>query len=387
MKKQALAGLLAAILLLCACGAQETQPDEAAPTAVPVTAVPETAAPEPTPEPAPEPEPSPDPEDEKAAAYEEAERMLAEGDTAHAAMAFYALSGYSDAAQRSRELWAQVAPYHSLAVGERHTVALKEDGSLWIAGQNDFYQCDVPPWEDLVSISAFNHTVGLRSDGTVAAVGKNNFHQCDVDDWTDIVAVSAGGDNTLGLRADGTVVASGCNDSGQCAVDDWTDVIAVSAGNHSVALRADGTALAVGDNSLGQCEVDDWTDLVAVLSAGRYTFGLKRDGTVLQAGFDGPGCIDVSGWTDITALSYGSFAFLVGVRRDGTLVFTSERFENKYGQLNLHGWTNVVDVGTGAGHTVCLMADGTLKAVGHNGFLQCMVDDWTDIRMSNYPQA
>ena len=34
--------------------------------------------------------------------------------------------------------------------------------------------------------------MGLRSDGTVVATGLNNFGECDVDSWTDIVAVAAG---------------------------------------------------------------------------------------------------------------------------------------------------------------------------------------------------
>lgn len=31
------------------------------------------------------------------------------------------------------------------------------------------------------------HTVGLKSDGTVVAVGNNEFGQCDVGSWRDIL--------------------------------------------------------------------------------------------------------------------------------------------------------------------------------------------------------
>ena len=63
-----------------------------------------------------------------------------------------------------------------------------------------------------------SHTVGLRADGTVVAVGWNQYGQCDVSGWTDIVAISAGLSHTVGLRADGTVVAVGWNEYGQCDV-------------------------------------------------------------------------------------------------------------------------------------------------------------------------
>ena len=60
--------------------------------------------------------------------------------------------------------------------------------------------------------------MGLKTDGTVVAVGYNEYGQCDVDDWTDIVQVAAGYIHTVGLRSDGTVVAVGYNDDGQCDV-------------------------------------------------------------------------------------------------------------------------------------------------------------------------
>ena len=62
------------------------------------------------------------------------------------------------------------------------------------------------------------HTVGLKLDGTVAAVGDNNYGQCDISGWRDVVAVAAGNvhmatntanAHTLGLESDGTVVAEG----------------------------------------------------------------------------------------------------------------------------------------------------------------------------------
>ena len=40
-------------------------------------------------------------------------------------------------------------------------------------------------------------TVGLKTDGTVVAVGQNEYGQCDVSEWTDIVAVAAGDFHTV----------------------------------------------------------------------------------------------------------------------------------------------------------------------------------------------
>ena len=106
------------------------------------------------------------------------------------------------------------------------------------------------------------HTVGLKTDGTVVAVGMNEYGQCNVSGWKDIVAIAAGISHTVGLKADGTVVAVGDNRHGQCDVDHWKDIVAIAAGDvHTVGLKADGTVVAVGANESGQCDVSDWKDI------------------------------------------------------------------------------------------------------------------------------
>ena len=60
----------------------------------------------------------------------------------------------------------------------------------------------------LISANSY-HTVGLKSDGTVVAVGRNDYNQCNVSKWNNIVAIAAGDRHTVGLKSDGTVVAVG----------------------------------------------------------------------------------------------------------------------------------------------------------------------------------
>ena len=52
----------------------------------------------------------------------------------------------------------------------------------------------------------------------------NDYGQCDISGWTDIVAISAGYEIAVGLKSDGTVVAIGYNHDGQCNVSGWTDI-------------------------------------------------------------------------------------------------------------------------------------------------------------------
>ena len=69
------------------------------------------------------------------------------------------------------------------------------------------------------------HTVGLKNNGTVVAIGNNEKGQCNVQDWENIVSVVAGYNHTVGLKEDGTVVACGDNEEGLCDVQNWKDLI------------------------------------------------------------------------------------------------------------------------------------------------------------------
>ena len=228
----------------------------------------------------------------------------------------------------------------------------------------------------------YKHTVGLRKDGTVIAVGHNDDGECDVSGWSDIVAVAAGEYCTVGLRRDGTVVAVGYNKYGQCNVSGWSDIVAVAAAarcSHTVGLRSDGTVVAVGYNGNGQCDVSGWSDIVAVAAGGCHTVGLRSNGTVVAVGYNGDRECDVSGWSDIVAVAAG-IGYTVGLRSDGTVVAVGDSKYGEYGQCDVSGWSDIVAVATGDKHTVGLRSDGTVVAAGWNYYGQCDVSTWSDIR-------
>ena len=66
----------------------------------------------------------------------------------------------------------------------------------------------------------------------------------------------------------------------------------------------------------------------------------------------------------------------VGLKSDGTVVAVGN---NGYGQCNVGGWTNITQVATGNCHTVGLKSDGTVVAVGCNAANQCAVGGWANI--------
>src|SRR6185295_2635649 len=115
--------------------------------------------------------------------------------------------------------------------GERHTLALLQDGTLWCWGWNAYGQLgnnspaplsnvavQVPMQQPVATMAGgSNHTLALLSNGTVLAWGQGSAGQLGnggtadshiplpVPGLNSVIAVSAGRTHSLALRSDGTV--------------------------------------------------------------------------------------------------------------------------------------------------------------------------------------
>jgi len=372
----------------------------------------------------------------------------------------------------------------AVAAGSSYTVALKDDGTVWAWGNNEHGQLgdgnegtdsDAPvqvtivlggdPLTGVVEAAAGRqHTVALKDDGTVWTWGSNGNGQLgdntgvpgiDSDTPVQVVdeggtgtlagvaAVAAGYSHTVAVKTVGTVWAWGYNFDGQLGVGTHgletdsdtpvqvvdagdvtgflTGVAAVAAGKwHTVALKEDGTVWAWGKNDQGQLgdgnkdtdsdtpvQVVDpgdgtgfLTGVSAMASGISHTVVLKEDGTVWAWGDNFYGQLgDGNKWTDsdmpVQVKGYGGSGTLEGVGKvaageDHTLAVKDNGSvwswgRNNYGQLGngnegTDSATPVQVVGEGGtgtltgvvaaagrGHTIAVMGDGTVWAWGYNG--------------------
>ena len=248
-----------------------------------------------------------------------------------------------------------------VAAGYRHTVGLKQDGTVLATGDNSRGQCDVSNWTDIIQVAAgAMHTVGLRLDGTVVAVGDNTFGECEVSGWSDVTAVAANTCGTFGLRRDGTVLATG---TFRDAVSGWRDASEIAAGSYSAGCVH-------GQGSMQCTHKGAQLDLSAAVS------GLSVCGAV-SAGLDASGALICSEetapkWTDLRCVCVTQTG-LLGVTRDGRAL--SYRFrDGAEERLSIEG--SALEIAGGGTHCVVLTDRGRAFAFGDNESGQCNVGDW-----------
>ena len=105
---------------------------------------------------------------------------LAELGLAYEAMSLYLnLGDYADAQELANALSVpDLSLARTLAAGNRHLARVRRDGTVRAEGDDEYGQCDVGAWTDIVSVAVGEvHTVGLRVNGSVTAAGSDAFGQ------------------------------------------------------------------------------------------------------------------------------------------------------------------------------------------------------------------
>lgn len=217
----------------------------------------------------------------------------------------------------------------ALSAGRNHSLALKDNGTVWTWGDNTYGQLGhinqeksripkkIHGLQHIVAIEAgYNHSMALSKDGTVWTWGKNINGQLgignekntnkpiQVEGLENVVYISAGASHCLAIKNDGTVWSWGWNDYGQLGDGSFEsknkpvqakikDVVKVSSGGlHSVALTTEGTVFAWGANSFGQLgkssnrnyampvKIFALKNIVSVVAGDMHSVAVKGDGTV-----------------------------------------------------------------------------------------------------------
>ena len=288
--------------------------------------------------------------------------------------------------------WEARTPVNSLmAAGANHVVAIKNDGTVVAAGDNNYGQCNVASWSDIKTVSAGDeHTVGLKADGTVVATGNNNKGQCNVSGWSDIISVSAASCYTLGLKSDGTIlVAYDLPDSYDTEyhflndVLDWQDVYSISAGRQLVvALQDGGTVLKTGRQHGTSSERKGLKE--SIFACEDESLAIMQQGSVA--------CIELYGYftgdpvpenfdNQIIVYAYHNGNAYFGLTDTGKVIVDDYSASGLY---NTSDWSDIVYFATGDDFIVGLKDDGTVVCTGNSAYIGNEVTLWSNIKIPGY---
>lgn len=277
--------------------------------------------------------------------------------------------------------------------GIKNTFAIKENGTLWSCGNNEFGSLGINSEE--ASINYFQQvgqasnwlkvapsylfTVALKSNGTIWAWGQNDANQLgnktknskelapiqigDASNWIDIATTT--NKTAFAIKDDGTIWAWGLNDSNLIVPDarvgntylptqvnndrDW---IRIEGGkNHVIAQKTDGTIWTWGESNMGQ------------LGSGELVAYTNR-----------PQIVSADVWYDFSA----GYAVSYAIKSDGTLwAWGRNNFgqlgdgttENRYVPVQIGTDTNWKTVqAKGYQATMLTKTDGTVWYMGWNTF-------------------
>ena len=344
----------------------------------------------------------------------------------------------------------------AVAVGETHSIALKSDGTVWTWGRNNYGQLGVAGGDQstpvqvlgaggvgfltgVVAIAAGQrHSLALKNDGTVWAWGSNGYGQLGVSGGNSVtpvqvtapsgmsgmVAIAAGNWHSVALSSDGTVWAWGYNYDGQLGMggvggggypNSTSTPQHVMSGSfsgvkkiaslqyHTLAVKSDGTVWAWGRNDYGQLgnggtsasgtpvQAAGLSGMVDVAAGYIHSVALKSDGTVWTWGYNGYGqmgyatrdgdphstAAQVPGLSGVVAISAGVFSSLalqsqaigaawgdnyygqVGDGSTGTLVGTPTQ---------VSGLSGLAAIASGGTYNLARLSDGSLWTWGYNSY-------------------
>ena len=287
--------------------------------------------------------------------------------------------------------------------GKRHFVGLRADGTVFAMGSNEYGQCNVHKWKNVVDIAAEqNYTVGMTSDENMLVTGvlkvpektfnetalihkmeqtNKMLNRIDVEKLTkrefyefkDYIMDYI--NNYISIVADNEEQTKNTGDIKNIKNTKDINNRADSVQPDSTAVKKKTVSSQTHKSSESQSVDDKYRIHIAV--GKNHIVGVKPDGTVAVYGKNEHGECNVGRWKNIQEVAVGD-TFTVGLKTDGTAVSCGS---NDRGQCNVFGFKDMIQIAAGAAHTVGLKSDGKVIAVGDNRLGQCDVGDWDDVKM------
>ena len=283
-----------------------------------------------------------------------------------------------------------------VTAGQKHAFILKNDGSVWACGYNEYAGLANPVnvftqvFTDVKQISSHDeHIMMVKNDGSLWTCGRNDYGQLGLNDTTyrttftqvttninnDVKQIACGYRHTFIIKNDGTVWACGANSKGQLGLGDTTnrtsftqvttninnDVKQIACGRqHTLILKNDGSVWSCGYNEAGQLGLDDNTTDRNTFT--KVTTNINNDVKQIACGYDQTFIIKNDG--SLWACGYNEYGQL-GLGTSG-----SSDYKTTFTQVTTNINNDVKQVSGTISHAFILKNDGTIWCCGNNYYGQ-----------------
>jgi len=244
--------------------------------------------------------------------------------------------------------------WSKVSSGVDHTIAIKSNGTMWGWGFNTYQQIGIDSMLELIDTptqigtdtnwssvsSGDKFSVAIKSNGTLWAWGINTYgqlgdgttdqHNTPVQIGTDTnwVSVACGQYHTVAIKSNGTIWAWGSNSNGQLGDGTTTDHYSpaqigsatnwssVSCGNfHTMAIKTTGTLWGFGSGGNGvmgdgtivdkltPTQIGSGTNWSYISAGFSVTAAIKSDGTLWTTGYNSSGQLGIGNKTTITTFT------------------------------------------------------------------------------------
>lgn len=308
----------------------------------------------------------------------------------------------------------------AVAVGSRHGLLLKSDGTVWAWGANSLGELGtesgdrltpdrvtgVPAARAIAAGEAFS--LALANDGTVWRWGEKKWLRPEkIAGIPAMAAIAAAGKHALCLDADGSVWEWGEVPNGRTIVEptkvpDAPKIVAIAASQtHSVALDATGSIWLWGDHGAGPLVGGDFgfspvprkvpglKDISGIGASYELTIAIKKDGTVWTLGYGAAGGlgngstqnasyqpVPVPGLSGVKAVA-GGYMHVLALKADGTVWAWGSNHERQLGNPRITAdvlakpvrcgvLTGIAAIAAAGNHSIAVTPAGDLWTWGQN---------------------
>lgn len=216
--------------------------------------------------------------------------------------------------------------------GKDFVATLKKDGTVDCIGFSEEDTKKVNKWNRIIDIAAGDkHLVALSDNGRVYAIGDNEYGQCDVSEYKNVNKIFGSKYATIIQTSDGKLMSCGKMLGSSQLKNIKNSINIASSDNYLMVLKEDKTVETIS-NEGNIFETNKWRNIIDIACGNDFLVGLRSDGVLVVKSDDTNFVSNATSWKNIKAIAACDDYLIAydGNKIYGTGVNVNFEFEQNY---------------------------------------------------------